>query len=111
MNPLTSATILYNMDGGTYLTYSWTGNLTSNASETITLPNMTATAGPHVFNATSSNPNGTADTDPTNDAALVNFNATIGGVPTDLTISTDCWGYETYWEIVNAGATTVVASG
>ena len=111
MNALTSATILYNVDGGTNLTYSWTGNLVSNASETITLPNMTVTAGPHVFNATSSNPNGTADTNPANDAALVNFNATIGGVPANLTISTDCWGYETYWEIVNAGSTTVVASG
>ena len=111
MNSLTSATILYNVDGGANLVFSWTGNLVSNASETITLPNMTVTAGPHVFNATSSNPNGTADTNPANDAALVNFNATTGGVPADLTISTDCWGYETYWEIVNSGSTTVVASG
>ena len=111
MNSLTSATILYNVDGGANLVFSWTGNLVSNASETITLPNMTVTAGPHVFNATSSNPNGTADTNPANDAALVNFNATTGGVPADLTISTDCWGYATYWEIVNSGSTTVVASG
>ena len=92
MNALTSATILYNVDGGTNLTYSWTGNLVSNASETITLPNMTVSAGPHVFNASSSNPNGTADTNPANDASLVNFNATIGGQAASLTISTDCWG-------------------
>jgi hypothetical protein len=91
--------------------YSWTGNLVSNASETITLPNMTVSAGPHVFNASSSNPNGTADTNPVNDASLVNFNATLGGQAANLIISTDCWGYETYWEIVNAGSTTIVASG
>jgi lysyl endopeptidase len=111
MNALTSATILYNIDGGANLTYSWIGNLVSNASETITLPNMTVTAGPHVFNASSSTPNGTADTNPVNDASLVNFNATIGGQPATLTISTDCWGYETYWEIVDAGTTTIVTSG
>ncbi len=111
MNALTSTTILYNIDGGANLTYSWTGNLVSNASETIILPNMTVSAGPHVFNASSSNPNGTADTNPVNDASLVNFNATLGGQAASLTISTDCWGYETYWEIVNAGSTTVVASG
>ncbi|MCJ8290271.1 MAG: T9SS type A sorting domain-containing protein [Crocinitomicaceae bacterium] len=110
-NPLISATILYNIDGGTNLTYSWTGNLASNASVNVTLPNMTTTAGPHVFNATTSNPNGTTDTNPANDASLVNYNATIGGQAATLTINTDCWGYETYWEIVNAGTTTVVASG
>lgn len=110
-NPLTSATILYNIDGGTNVSYSWTGNLASNASVDITLANMTTTAGPHVFNAATSNPNGTTDTNPANDAALVNYNATIGGQAATLTINTDCWGYETYWEIVNAGASTVVASG
>lgn len=110
-NALTSATILYNIDGGANLTYNWTGNLASNASVAITLANMTTTAGPHVFNASSSNPNGTADTNPSNDAALTNFNVTIGGQAATLTIETDCWGYETAWEIVNAGTTTVVASG
>jgi hypothetical protein len=111
MNPLTSVTILYNLDGGVNLTYSWTGNLVSNASATITLPNMTVSAGPHVFNASTSNPNGTADTNPVNDASIANFSATIGGQAATLTISTDCWGYETYWEILDAGTTTVVASG
>ena len=110
-NALTSATILYNIDGGANLTYNWTGNLASNASVAITLPTMTTSAGPHVFNATTSNPNGTTDTNPANDAALTNFNVTIGGQAATLTIETDCWGYETYWEIVSAGTTTVVASG
>jgi hypothetical protein len=110
-NALTSATITYNIDGGANLTYNWTGNLASNASVAITLPTMTTTAGPHVFNAATSSPNGTADTNPANDAALTNFNVTIGGQAATLTIETDCWGYETAWEIVSAGTTTVVASG
>jgi len=110
-NTLTSVTILYNIDGGTNLSYSWTGSLASNATTTIALPNMTTTGGSHVFNATTSNPNGTTDTNPANDASLVNYTATVGGQMATLTIETDCWGYETFWEIVNEGTTTVVASG
>lgn len=110
-NNLTSVTILYNIDGGTNASFAWTGNLASNASVAVTLPTVITTAGPHVFNASTSNPNGTADTNPANDAALVNYTATVGGQLATLTIDTDCWGYETYWEIVNAGTTTVVTSG
>lgn len=110
-NALTSVTILYNIDGGVNLTYAWTGNLSSNSSVNVTLPNMTTTAGTHVFNASTSNPNGTADTNPANDALFVTYDATIGGQAVTLTISTDCWGYETYWEIVNEGTSTIVTSG
>lgn len=110
-NNLTSVTILYNIDGGTNQTFSWTGNLASNASVNVTLPTMTTTAGPHVFNASTTNPNGTTDTNPANDASFLNYNATLGGQLATLTIETDCWGYETYWEIVTSGTTTVVASG
>lgn len=110
-NALTSATILYNIDGGANSTFNWTGNLASNASVAVTLPSMTTTAGAHVFNAATSNPNGTTDNNTSNDASSTNFNVTIGGQAATLTIETDCWGYETYWEIVNEGTTTVVASG
>lgn len=110
-NALTSATILYNIDGGTNQSFAWTGNLASNSTVNVTLPNMTTTAGTHVFNASTSNPNGTTDTNPANDATFVTYDATIGGEEVTLTINTDCWGYETYWEIVNVGTTTIVASG
>lgn len=108
---LTSVTINYNVDGGTNLQYFWTGSLAQNATATITLPNMMATAGPHVFNASTSNPNGTTDLNTGNDAALSNYSITIGGQVATLTIDTDCWGYEVYWEIVTAGTTSVIASG
>lgn len=110
-NTLTSVTINYNIDGGTNMTFPWTGSLASNSSVNVTLPNVVTTAGAHVFNASTSNPNGTTDTNPANDASALSYSATIGGQAATLTISTDCWGYETYWEIVNQGTTTVVASG
>lgn len=108
---LTAVTINYNIDGGANLMYFWTGSLASNSTVDITLPNMVTTAGPHVFNASTSNPNGTTDLNTANDAALSNYTATIGGQAATLTIDTDCWGYEVFWEIVNAGTSTVVISG
>lgn len=110
-NALTSVTILYNIDGGTNLSFPWAGNLAPNTTVNVNLPAMTTAAGNHTFNATTSNPNGTADTNPANDAATIAYNATIGGEAVTLTIQTDCWGYETYWEIVNEGTTTVIAFG
>ena len=109
-NDLTSCIINYNVDGGANQTYNWTGSLISNGSEIVTLPSMTSAAGAHVFNAYTSNPNSTSDTDPLNNASSSSFEVSSGGVETQVTLSTDCWGYETYWEITD-GTAAVVASG
>lgn len=110
-NNLTSCTINYNIDGGTNSTYSWTGNLASFATEVVTLPVMTAGAGTHVFNAFTSNPNGTTDTDPSNDAAAGNFDIQTGGFETILNLTTDCYGQETYWEIRDGGNNLINSGG
>lgn len=108
-NNLTSATINYNIDGGTNNTFSWSGTLTPGATALVTLPSLTTTNGAHVFNASTSMPNGVADTNPANDNANANFSVS-NGEPVDIIINTDCWGYETYWEIEDASS-NVVASG
>ena len=109
-NNLTSVTINYDLDGGTNNVYNWTGNLAPNATENIVLAPMTTITGPHVFNSSTSSPNGGTDSNPANDAASSNFTTTVGGQPVNLTLTTDCWGYETYWEVVDV-TNTVVASG
>lgn len=109
-NDLTSVDIMYDIDGGAPSTYNWSGTLTPGSSVNVTLPNMTTTGGAHTFNAWTANPNATTDSDPANDDASSNYTATIGGLPLNVSITTDCWGYETYWEIVDAGM-SVVASG
>ena len=109
-NNLTSCIINYNIDGGSNQTYNWSGVLLPNAIEIINLPSMSVSNGAHVFNAYSSDPNGITDTDPLNDASSSNFEAVIGTIETRVKISTDCFGYETYWEIRDA-STTLIASG
>lgn len=109
-NDLTSVDINYDIDGAGTQVFNWTGTLAAGATVNVTLPNMTTTGGAHVFNAYTSNPNGNADSDPSNDASASNYTATIGGLPVTVTIDTDCWGYEVYWEIADGGG-SVVASG
>lgn len=80
-NNLTSVTITYNVDGGTNMTYSWSGNLAPSSSTNITLPTLSAPAvGNHTFNAVSSSPNGSTDGNTSNDAASATFYSS-GGVP------------------------------
>ncbi len=109
-NTLTSVTINYDIDGGTNNTFSWTGTLASGSNIDVTLPTMTTTAGAHTFNVSTSTPNTVVDTNPANDDAASNYNATIGGELVTLILDTDCWGYETAWQILD-GSNAVVQEG
>lgn len=77
-NNLTSCTITYNVDGGTSVPYSWTGNLASLASTNVTLPSSTTTAGSHTVNVTITNPNGNTDADPSNNTGNTSFSVIAG---------------------------------
>ncbi len=70
---LTSATITYNIDGGSNQVFSWTGNLSSGSSEIVTLNSISTTTGTHTFNATSTLPNGLADQYTPNNLAAQTF--------------------------------------
>jgi len=109
-NNLTSATINYDIDGGTNNTFNWTGTLASGTSVDVTLPTLISPAGAHIFNASTSSPNATVDPNTSNDAATSNYNATVGGQMITLTLETDCFGYETAWQILD-GATVVAGGG
>lgn len=110
-NDLTSVTINYNVDGDANQTYSWTGTLAPLASVDVSLPTMSSTGGAHTFNASTSNPNGITDTDPSNDAVSGNFTLTESGVLAELTLNTDCWGHETYWELLDNQNSVVYSGG
>lgn len=109
-NNLTSVTINYNIDGGANSTMAWTGNLAPGTNETITLPAMTVADGSHVFNAFTSMPNGTADTGTSNDASSSTFITTANGQMIDISVTTDCWGDETTWELQNTSGTMIAAN-
>lgn len=70
---LTSVTIHAVIDNGTVQNYKWTGSLATYAETTVTLPNLTTVQGNHVLSIYTSNPNGAADEDPSNDALSMDF--------------------------------------
>jgi len=81
---LTSATITYNIDGGTAVTYSWTGNLTTSLSTNVTLNALTSTVGSHTIDVTVSLPNGGTDGNSTNNTLSKTFAITSAGATVSL---------------------------
>ncbi|MGV3609873.1 MAG: PKD domain-containing protein [Fluviicola sp.] len=80
-NNLTSATISYTIDNGTPVTFSWTGNLSPNATATVALPAFTAALGNHSFRAYSTLPNGVADPYAVYDTSGIDFAVSNGIMP------------------------------
>lgn len=110
-NTLTSVNIVYNIDGGTNSTINWTGNLASGASTNVNLGVLTPTSGAHILNVSTNLPNGNTDGNNANDSQASNFTIIIGGQIVTLTIDTDCYGEETYWELKDAGSTLIGSGG
>jgi lysyl endopeptidase len=109
-NTLTNVDIYYNIDGGTNSVYNWSGSLAPNGTVDVALPTMTSAGGTHAFNAYTDLPNGNADTNPLNDDGASSYDVTVGGLPITLNFTTDCWGYESAWQIID-GAMAVVQEG
>ena len=117
---LTSLDIDYSINGGATNTYNWTGNLSSGASETVTLPSVSFSAlANNTVNFSLSNPNGNTDQNISNNDGSVSFThfstagqVTGGFVPgtASIDITTDAYGSETTWRLVSDNG-TVVASG
>lgn len=77
-NNLTTCQIQYQLSGGAMQTFNWSGNLSTNANVTITLPSVNATNGNNTFTAFTQNPNNTVDGNTSNDAQSVTFTASAG---------------------------------
>lgn len=78
--PLTSVQIAYTINGGTPVTYSWTGNLASLATTTVQLPSTVVDTGHFTFQLYTQSPNGQPDQDLTNDTANGSFHYDSDGV-------------------------------
>lgn len=95
---LTSCTINYNLNGTNNNTFSWTGNLASGASATVTLPTITASIGNYTFYAFTSSPNGQSDENASNNQSTSSFVVTNGATYT-LSVNVDYFGAENTWEV------------
>lgn len=110
-DPLTTCDIIYNVDGGANTTYTWNGSLAAGAFTLITLPQITASAGAHYFNVSTTLPNGSLDSNTVNDARSFAFYITLGGEQIDYKLITDCYGSETTWEVSDSATGIVLFSG
>lgn len=71
-DPLTSADILYGLNGSTQQTLNWSGNLASGSSEVVDLEIVSLNPGPILYEARVSNPNGVTDENSANNLVFVN---------------------------------------
>lgn len=108
---LTTATITYGFDGASNLTYNWTGNLGQYQTSVVVLPSATLGGGSHTFQATVTNPNGGTDQNGGNDVVNTSFSTVVGGYTANLTLTMDCYGSETTWQVEDTVNSTVLYSG
>jgi len=115
-NPMTSATITYDVNGGTAEVMNWTGSIAPGSTQTITLDPITFTpnAGSNTLNVTASNPNGVADNTADN-AGSSTFDVTLATLAQSLDVTlnlvTDRYGSETTWDLKNSGGATLYSGG
>ena len=110
---LTSATIHYNINGGSNIVYNWSGNLATNKSATFSITINSASNG--TINAAIVKANGVTDQRASNNTATGTFIIPVAAsnydfISYDFSLQQDLWGSETTWELKN-GAGTVVHSG
>ena len=73
---LTSANVIYDIDGGNSLSYSWNGSLLYDESEIITLPLISVAEASHTFNVSLNNVNGGTDEQTGNNTDDIDFDIT-----------------------------------
>ncbi|HRO42775.1 MAG TPA: T9SS type A sorting domain-containing protein [Flavipsychrobacter sp.] len=72
-NVISSATIMYKVDNGTWNSFSWSGTLAPNATTSVTLPASTVGNGSHKLTVEVMNVNGGADANPANNTKEGSF--------------------------------------
>lgn len=111
--PLTSAEIVYSVNGASTVTHNWTGNLSFLDFEEVILPDISFVVMPvNQLSITLQNPNGIADQYTKNNTIEYNFNAAIA-TPTEvkLLIKLDNNPEEITWDVKNMGGEIVVSGG
>lgn len=106
-NTITSATIVYDINGGTATTYNWSGSLSVFQQTTINLPAFVLPAGSYAFQCTISNINGSDDQNMANNSKSTNFQV-ISGSKVIIELKTDNFPSETSYLLKNAAGDTLL---
>ncbi|WP_339887328.1 M43 family zinc metalloprotease [uncultured Flavobacterium sp.] len=111
---LTSASLTYNLNGGTAQSFNWTGSLAPNKYAIVDLPLTNPTNG--TFNVSIVNANGAADQRASNNTKSAAFTAPTGLQSFAFTnlkfnLVGDRYGSETTWNLKNSAGTTLYSGG
>jgi hypothetical protein len=115
-NAMTSATITYDVNGGTPVVMNWTGNIAPGATQIVTLDpiSFVPNVGSNDLNVTVSNPNGVADNTADNSGSTT-FTASASAASETLVVTveltTDRYASETTWTLKDGGGTTIASGG
>lgn len=108
---ITSATLNYNVDGGTDYTQNWTGNIAPNKYEVIILTNSTLNG---TLNVSIATVNGSTDQRISNNNASRTFGSPLAyanATSFTFNLTGDRWGSETSWTLKNQVGTTLYSGG
>lgn len=111
-NTISSAEIIYNINGNNDLTFNWSGTLSNGQSATVNLPTLSANTGNNVFNATVTTINGGPDDNELNSTKNQSFDVVLANTE-EITISilTDDYGDETTWILKDSNDNEVASGG
>ena len=109
---LTSATLNYNVNGGTNQVFNWTGSLTPGESEYVDITGISGTGGVDTFNISIdiSNTDLRACNDSDSDTFIGSSTNGYGTTQVHLELTTDDYAEETSWEFREDGG-ALIASG
>jgi hypothetical protein len=111
---LTSLSIEVNINGASQSITPWTGNLSTYATDNVTLPTLIGLANNDLIAIDVSLPNGVVDQDSSNNPTI-SFNITLATQNTNPTvtinITTDQYGAETTWDLKNSTGQIITSGG
>lgn len=107
---LKNVTVYCLLDGNELHNIQWQGELATNEKDTIFFPQRLLSEGSYSFKAYTGLPNNASDENHLNDTLFVQFNHKYG-VPVELVIKTDHFGFETTWQLKSSQDNNVLYSG
>ncbi|MFH2142569.1 MAG: C25 family cysteine peptidase [Bacteroidota bacterium] len=101
----------YKINNGSVVTYNWTGLLNPNQKDTVYFPLISLPVGNNILHAFTSEPNGGTDQNSLNDSISSGFNVFDDAHIIEVVITTDWFGSETTWDLVDDSTSQVLYSG
>ena len=112
--PLTSVSVDVEVNGSLVSTTPWSGNLTTYATDMVSLTPLTGLNANDAVTMTVHTPNGVVDADPSNNPSM-SFYVEMATQNTDVEvtvqINTDAYGSETSWDIKDDNGAVVGSGG